>query len=360
VQSLLNLDAPKKTGKEALRLSNADIDADLNRWASAHPCLIDVRLDALSAEPLLYQAPISADAELTLELAINQRHLAASTWFVSSFSSLKNRSIADTLPEEANEWRDLGAESGDYQEFSVAAVVAETPEILEAAMFPRGTVAGKCLHRILELLDFTQDIAQSDGLILGQLQLFGFEAHYLDSAKRLLQQTLQAPITPARKTLAQMTVGQRLDELSFVFPIKNLNLSRFKSVLSHADSGLHPACRKAAEQLQATHLTGYLKGYIDLVLESEGKLYLIDYKSNLLESYDQTHLAEAMAHAHYYLQYLLYSIALKRYVTARGHDFEAVFGGVRYLFVRGLDENGLGIWHDRPSAALLSALEACF
>lgn len=359
VQSLLNLDAPKKTGKEAFRLSDADIDADLNRWASANPGLIDVRVDELSAEPLLYQAPISADSELALELAINQRHLAASTWFVSSFSSLKNRSIADTLPEEANEWRDLGAESGDYQEFSVD-TVAESPEMPESVIFPRGTVAGKCLHRILELLDFTQDIAQSDGLILGQLQLFGFEAHYLDSAKRLLQQTLQAPITPTRKTLAQMTVGQRLDELGFVFPIKNLNLSRFKSVLSHADSGLHPACRKAAEQLQATHLTGYLKGYIDLVLESEGKLYLIDYKSNLLDGYDETNLAEAMAHAHYYLQYLLYSIALKRYVQARGHDFEAVFGGVRYLFVRGLDENGLGIWHDRPSAALLSALEACF
>ena len=353
VQSVLDLDAPKTIDKKPIRLSNAEIDADLSAWGNANQGLINVRVDELSAQTLLYQAP--ADSELALELAINQRHLAASTWFVSSFSSLKNRAIADALPEEANEWRDLGAESGDYQEVSVAA-----EDIAEAAIFPRGTVAGKCLHRMLELLDFTQDSAHSDGLILGQLQLFGFEAQHLESAKRLLQQTLQAPITPTGKTLAQMTSGQRLDELGFVFPIKNLNLSRFKSVLSHADSGLHPACRKAAEQLQATHLTGYLKGYIDLVLESEGKLYLIDYKSNLLDGYDESNLAEAMAHAHYYLQYLLYSIALKRYVQARGHDFEAVFGGVRYLFVRGLDENGLGIWHDRPSAALLSALETCF
>ncbi|MBY0345365.1 MAG: exodeoxyribonuclease V subunit beta, partial [Neisseriaceae bacterium] len=358
VQSVLDLDAPKKIGKDPICLSNAEIDADLNAWISTQQGLIDVRVSELMAKPLLYQAQTSADSELTLALAINQRHLAASTWLVSSFSSLKTRFITDTLPEEANEWRDLGAESGDYQEMSAPVEMIE--QATEEAIFPRGTVAGKCLHRMLELLDFTQDTAAWDVVILDQLQLFGFEAHHLDSAKPLLQKTLQAPLTNTGKTLAQMTCGQRLDELSFIFPIQNLNLSRFKSVLSHPDYGLHPVCRKAAQQLQSTHLTGYLKGYIDLVLVSEGKLYLIDYKSNLLENYDQAHLAEAMAQAHYYLQYLLYSIALKRYVQARGHDFEAVFGGVRYLFLRGLDENGLGIWHDKPSTALLLALEACF
>jgi exodeoxyribonuclease V beta subunit len=45
-----------------------------------------------------------------------------------------------------------------------------------------------------------------------------------------------------------------------------------------------------------------------------------------------------MADHGYHLQYLLYTIALDRYLTLRlpGYRYETQFGGVLYLFVRGV------------------------
>ena len=49
-------------------------------------------------------------------------------------------------------------------------------------------------------------------------------------------------------------------------------------------------------------------------------------------------MAEAMLHAHYPLQALLYGVALHRYLRWRqpGYDPERHLGGVLYLFVRGM------------------------
>ena len=45
-----------------------------------------------------------------------------------------------------------------------------------------------------------------------------------------------------------------------------------------------------------------------------------------------------MTRHHYVLQYLLYSVALHRHLRLRvpGYDYEQHFGGVYYLFVRGM------------------------
>ena len=72
-----------------------------------------------------------------------------------------------------------------------------------------------------------------------------------------------------------------------------------------------------------------------------------------------------MAHHHYFLQYHLYVVAVHRYLEARlpGYDYDAHFGGVFYLFVRGMapgrGENA-GVFTDRPSRALVLALSALF
>jgi len=69
----------------------------------------------------------------------------------------------------------------------------------------------------------------------------------------------------------------------------------------------------------------------------------------------------------YYLQALLYCVALNRYLARRiaDYDYERHFGGVLYLFVRGvrprwLDDQGAprGVWFRRPDAATLASLDA--
>jgi len=67
-----------------------------------------------------------------------------------------------------------------------------------------------------------------------------------------------------------------------------------------------------------------------------------------------------MAEHRYDLQYQLYSLALHRLLTLRlpGYDFDQHFGGVFYLFLRGMPQGG--IFHTRPSRELVLGLDKLF
>jgi exodeoxyribonuclease V beta subunit len=85
-----------------------------------------------------------------------------------------------------------------------------------------------------------------------------------------------------------------------------------------------------------------MTGKIDLTYRVDGKVYVIDYKSNRLGAWDNDALAQAMAASEYDLQALLYAVAVHRWLCMRmgGRDAATqAFGGVRYLFCRGLDAN---------------------
>ena len=83
-----------------------------------------------------------------------------------------------------------------------------------------------------------------------------------------------------------------------------------------------------------------MTGKIDLTYAADGRWYVLDYKSNRLPAYDRAALDAAMAHSEYDLQALLYTLALHRWLRFRlgdAYDYARDFGGVRYLFCRGLD-----------------------
>jgi exodeoxyribonuclease V beta subunit len=77
-------------------------------------------------------------------------------------------------------------------------------------------------------------------------------------------------------------------------------------------------------------------------------------------------MAEAMLHAHYPLQALLYDVALHRFLRWRvaGYDPERHLGSVLYLFLRGMCGPGVvaedgtvpGVFAWRPPAALVVAI----
>ena len=87
---------------------------------------------------------------------------------------------------------------------------------------------------------------------------------------------------------------------------------------------------------------GFIKGFIDLFFQHENKYYLIDWKSNYLgpniECYCQNNLFSAMNEHDYYLQSKLYVDAIRKYLNiVETIPFEECFGGVFYIFLRGLD-----------------------
>jgi exodeoxyribonuclease V beta subunit len=130
-------------------------------------------------------------------------------------------------------------------------------------------------------------------------------------------------------------------------------------------------------------LAGFLTGSIDLVFrDPQGAWWVADYKSNRLDphrtgrtvlpQFAQTHMAYELERHHYYLQGVLYLLALHRWLTVRlgpeNYIPERHLGGAAYLFVRGMVgpatpvENGLrnGVAIFRPTLPLLDQLNAMF
>src|SRR5690606_13752492 len=101
-------------------------------------------------------------------------------------------------------------------------------------------------------------------------------------------------------------------------------------------------------------------GSIDLVARRDGKVWVADFKSNAVGpsfgSFTAEALAEAMAAHHYVLQGLLYAVAVHRWMGVRdpSYRYERHFGGVLYLFLRGMTPGTgaeRGIWRWRPAEA---------
>jgi exodeoxyribonuclease V beta subunit len=163
--------------------------------------------------------------------------------------------------------------------------------------------------------------------------------------------------------LDSVTRQRRLNELEFNFPVPHLSATGLNELLSQLGYG--------GPRLTFSRLEGYLKGFIDLIFEHQGRFYILDWKSNHLgfatADYDAGPVATAMAEHGYHLQYLLYAVALDRYLQRRipGYRYETHFGGVLYLFVRGVrpawrnsDGTAAGVYaHVPPHEAILQLNE---
>ena len=83
---------------------------------------------------------------------------------------------------------------------------------------------------------------------------------------------------------------------------------------------------------------GAFNGAIDLLVRKDGKVFIVDWKTNSLAKYDDPkemldrpcHVAAAMEDNGYHLQYKLYALAADAWL--KGHD--ETLAGVAYLFVR--------------------------
>jgi len=227
--------------------------------------------------------------------------------------------------------------------------------------FPRGARAGTCLHAILE--DWARGKGPLSALVEPALSGHGLPVEWAELAVAQLQQVLDSDLDGQGLTLASLTPACRLPELGFTFPVSNLNVQRLRAILIDPAHGLPAALAEAATRLEFDTLKGFLKGFIDLTFEHNGRWYIADYKSNWLgpdvSFYGSERLLQALAGEHYYLQYLIYLVALRRFLRQRLSDFrDEQLGGAFYLFLRGMP--GAGVYFARPTDALLDALDHLF
>jgi exodeoxyribonuclease V beta subunit len=239
--------------------------------------------------------------------------------------------------------------------------------------FPRGRRAGSCLHAILENLDFTELGGENaEHLVAGWLRRFGFDDTWTLPVLKGITAVCQTPLKHDDETLSlsKVSKAQRLDELEFYYSVPLLPPERLRALfVRHMEHSLlaDEHGRLIGKEQWSNH--GYMKGFIDLVFEWRGQLYLVDYKSNHLGNrfgdYGRPQLAVAIAEARYDLQYYIYTVTLHRYLKQRlqgNYDYDRCFGGVFYLFLRGMQpEYGpeYGVYFDRPGKEIIESLDRC-
>lgn len=236
--------------------------------------------------------------------------------------------------------------------------------------FPRGPTAGSALHEVYENIDFTLSLDQQQETVLNSLLKWGYTDKHLPAANLLVSNSLKAKMGD---NLALEMLGNkaRLNEMEFHLLLAHLDLEGLKqTLLQHLPkSEQWYVVREAVNTLDFDQVKGYLKGFIDLIFVHQNQYYVADYKSNSLLDYHPSSLMPVMANSHYYLQYLLYSVALHRYLTKRLPDYQwgKQFGGVYYLFVRGMNDDATqdvalnnGVFFDKPPFELIDALDSLF
>jgi exodeoxyribonuclease V beta subunit len=298
-------------------------------------------------------------AQLSLGLApqlIPPRHFSksiATVRSVASFSSLvagqhEDRRDYETATVDLNESQGLQLGSGVHG-------------------FPRGPTPGSCLHSILEELDFSQPLGQGvEALVEEKLLFHAIDPRWQDIVVTWMGDIVYTPLNGEGLTLSQIGQSGRINEMAFYFLARSLKPKAIMALAQRYCFSAEDGLLDGLANLHAGVEDGYVKGYIDLVFEWNGRFYLADYKSNWLgNSHNDYHpraLMGAMREHHYTLQYLLYALALHRYLKLRLPDYtyERHFGGIYYLFLRGMQPQSghhLGVVAERPSEAFIEALD---
>ncbi len=204
---------------------------------------------------------------------------------------------------------------------------------------PVGERTGHMFHELFEELDFTATTVDPDTFyrssdvtllvqrLMRKYNLVSDDPARATSILRIAYDTLNTTLPPHGIRLNEIARADRLPELEFLL-----------------------AMDARVEQ--------YMHGFVDLVFRREiggqEMLFVVDWKSNRLDRYDPASLARCMDEENYHLQYAVYTLSLQRWmqtVKPRDWSFEAHYGGVYYLFLRGLAarDGRNGVFHCRPT-----------
>lgn len=233
----------------------------------------------------------------------------------------------------------------------------DASQAAEAADLPGGRSVGIFLHEVIEKLDFAtldasptlaawnarDDIRKLIAAAMRRHQVLDPRWH--ERAAEIVFNTLRAPIAfEGVVRIDGLYKCPNVREMEFVYPIPELH---------------HPLLA-ASHDGAWTVERGYLKGFVDLVFEHNGLFYFADWKSDLLDSYERAAVKEHVQQ-HYELQAQIYSIGVMRLLGIRDErEYRARFGGLLYLFIRGIGGGGSGdrgVYFHRPRWAELVAAE---
>ena len=279
-------------------------------------------------------------------------------WWLSSFSALTKHNYHYGV---SNPDRDIESQLTDGENFT---------ELLRFQL-QKGAHTGNFLHDIFELIDFNKPDYQS------VLSLLTHKYHQLIATfdtEQLINWLTEVLTTPLSEsfTLGDIKPSDTLREAEFYFPMENVSVAGLAKILTeHRHAYLPEYMRNIAVNLpKLNQLKGMMHGFIDLIFQADGKYYICDYKSSHLgehfQNYQFEQLAINIAEHDYDLQYLIYSLALHRYLQNQLPNYQPArdFGGVYYLYLRGMKPQNKtassGVFYQKINMQTLLALDALF
>lgn len=258
----------------------------------------------------------------------------------------------------------FGDEAQDYDrtEFISSDFLEDNAQPYSRYQFPHSTKVGNLLHKFFEHWDFQQAVDQTQ--LQALCEQLNLDEAWLEPLTTWFEQVIQTPFGEQAVSLTQIFTHKRLNEWQFYLRLSNKEaLYRLNQLLKK-----HSPLAKQLPDLTLYNLEGFVRGFVDCIAQIDGKFYVIDYKSNFLgylpQDYQAEKLAKTMGQFRYDLQYLLYTLAVHRYLSARlgeNYNYEQHFGGVAYLFLRGMNgEPNSGVYFDKPSQELIEEMDRLF
>jgi exodeoxyribonuclease V beta subunit len=325
--------------------------------------------------------PKKTDVDVLID-ALPKTHMPDSAWLITSYSALAhNKKVVNVATVKDDEV---------FQKIDATAIEvidkndASWKDNIRFSL--RGSAnTGECLHRVYEIL--LQEGLPLEKALESQLRIFGLAkpegiidektlpekiAQRRADIAQWLNQTLNVPLSKQVPSLQELfATKQCLPEMAFDFSLgtqkKEVPLAMINRVLQQA------GVADIARADYRNSINGIMTGSIDLLFMHNKKVYVLDYKSNTLGKsprfYDNANMNLCMKSHRYDLQYAIYSVAAHRFMRQRlgeRYDYdegEYSFGGVFYLFIRGMGLAELpqhGIWFERPETHFVEALDAAF
>ncbi|CAM4026756.1 UvrD-helicase domain-containing protein [Janibacter anophelis] len=266
------------------------------------------------------------------------------------------------------------------------------------AQLPVGAGFGSLVHAVLEEADAQAPdlLAELRAHVDEQIVQWPVPELDRDELAASLVQVVDTPLGPLAPgtTLRDIAARDRLCEMEFELPLGGgdaapgnaSGLTDGEAVLGDlaglmrahlpADDPVLPFAEVLDDPVLGDQaLRGYLTGSVDVVLRVGERHLVVDYKTNWLgpvdtplttAHYDPTALREAMNHSSYPLQAILYGVVLHRFLRWRlpGYDPAVHFGGVLYLYLRGMagpdtpviDGHPTGVFSWQPPMALIEGV----
>lgn len=276
---------------------------------------------------------------------------------IESYSSLAIHTHS-TAPNQNEGERD----EPESSESGMPAAPDPTPSIFT---FPKGAETGNAWHRIFEIIDYTR--ASTPGYLSGEVQsvltLHGFSGRvqgprWIPVVEEMVQSVLAVPYTPlSGSTFTLSRISTKITEMDFFFHLDYMSMEKIRGIIkTHEGLTLNTSDKS---------FSGFLKGSIDLACEFENTYHIFDWKSNHLgyspDDYNEQSLFKAMETSGYFLQSIIYSLVMRRYLSlslGEAFSYESDFGGTCYVFLRGFkNQDTHGFFTFKPKEATLDAIE---